>query len=44
MLNITQHALFTLKQSWKFKLDKPDFIEFVVIDLSRVDGYLPHDI
>ena len=41
---LTRHALFTLKQSWEFKLDKPDFAESVVIVLSRVDGYLPHDL
>lgn len=36
MLHLTQHILFTFKQSWKFKLDKPDFIESVVITCREV--------
>ena len=40
----TQHALFKLLQAWKKELDNSEFIETILIDLSKAYDCLPHDL
>ena len=40
----TQHALFRLLTSWQDSLDKGEIVGTVLMDLSKVYDYLPHDL
>ena len=40
----SQHALFKLLQAWQEKLDKSGFVGTILIDLSKANDRLPHDL
>ena len=40
----TQHALFKLTQSQKKEFDESGFVGTIQIELSKADGYMPHDL